>query len=39
MPLKQTPGVHLAIFAEDICLYAIDRKEDFAVRKLQRGLS
>jgi hypothetical protein len=28
----QTPGVHLALFAEDICLYATDCKEGF-VRK------
>jgi hypothetical protein len=35
----QTPGVHLALFADDACLYATDRKEVFVVRKLQRGLS
>jgi hypothetical protein len=35
----QTPGVHLAIFADDTCVYATDRKEDFIVRKFQRGLS
>jgi hypothetical protein len=35
----QTRGVHLALFADDTCLYATDRKEGFAVRKLQRGLS
>jgi hypothetical protein len=32
-------GVHLALFADDICLYATDRKVGFVVRKLQRGLS
>jgi retron-type reverse transcriptase len=35
----QTRGVHLALFADDTCLYATDRKEGFIVRKLQRGLS
>jgi hypothetical protein len=39
MPPAQTPGVYLALFADDTCLYATDRKEDFVVRKLQRGLS
>jgi hypothetical protein len=35
----QTHGVHLALFADDTCLYATDRKEGFVVRKLQRGLN
>jgi hypothetical protein len=35
----QTHGVRLALFAGDISLYAIDRKEGIVVRKLQRGLS
>jgi hypothetical protein len=35
----QTHGIHLALFAEDSCLYSADRKEVFTVRKLQRGLS
>jgi hypothetical protein len=35
----QTHGVHMALFADDTCLYATDRKEGFVVRKLQRGLS
>jgi hypothetical protein len=35
----QTHGVHLALITDDTCLYAIDRKENFVVRKLQRGLS
>jgi hypothetical protein len=35
----QTQGVQLALFADDTCLYASDRKEGFVVRKLQRGLS
>jgi hypothetical protein len=35
----QTHDVHLALFADDTCLYATDRKEGFVVRKLQRGIS
>jgi hypothetical protein len=35
----KTTGVYLFLFADDTCLYAIDRKEGFVVRKLQRGLS
>jgi hypothetical protein len=35
----QTPGVYLALFAEDTHLYGMDRKEGFVVRKLQGGRS
>jgi hypothetical protein len=35
----QTHGVHLALFADDTCLYATDRKEGFCGRKLERGLT
>jgi hypothetical protein len=35
----QARGVNLALFADDTCLYATDRKEGFIVRKLQRGPS
>jgi hypothetical protein len=35
----KTRGVNLALFADDTCLYATDRKDGFIVRKLQRGLS
>jgi hypothetical protein len=35
----QTPGVYLALFADDIYLYVTDRKVCFVVRKLQHGLS
>jgi hypothetical protein len=35
----QTQGVHLALFADNTCLYATDRKEGFIVRKFHRGLS
>jgi hypothetical protein len=34
----QTPGVNLALFADDTCLYATDRKEGYVLRKIQRGL-
>jgi hypothetical protein len=35
----QTPGVYLALFADNTCLYAIDCKESSVVRKSQHGLS
>jgi hypothetical protein len=35
----QTPGVHLACFADGTCLHAKDHEEGFVIRKLQRGLS
>jgi hypothetical protein len=35
----QSPGVNLALFADDICLYATDRKEGYVLRKIQRGLN
>jgi hypothetical protein len=35
----QTPGVFVALFAEDTRLYATDRKKGSIVRKLQRCLS
>jgi hypothetical protein len=35
----QTSGVHLALFADDTCTYAADRKESYVLRKLQRGLN
>jgi retron-type reverse transcriptase len=38
-PPPQTTGVYVALFTDDTCLYATDRKEGFVVRKLQRGLS
>jgi hypothetical protein len=34
----QTIGVNLALFADDTCLYAADRKEDYVLRKIERGL-
>jgi hypothetical protein len=36
---RQTPVIYIALFADDTCLYATDRKEGFVVRKPQRGLS
>jgi hypothetical protein len=35
----QTPGVYIALIADDTCMYATDRKKHFVVRKFQRGLS
>jgi hypothetical protein len=35
----QTHGVHLALFADDACLYATECKEGYVLRKLQRGLN
>jgi len=35
----QTPGTYLALFADDTCIYATDRKAGFVTRKLQRGLT
>jgi hypothetical protein len=34
----QTSGVNLALFADDACLYATDRKEGYVLRKIQHGL-
>jgi hypothetical protein len=33
----QSQRIHLALFADDTCLYATDRKEGFIIRKLQRA--
>jgi hypothetical protein len=35
----QTPGVSLALFADDTCLYATDRKEGYVLTKIQSGLN
>jgi hypothetical protein len=35
----QSPGVRLALFADDTCIYTTDRKEGYVLRKLQRGLT
>jgi hypothetical protein len=35
----QTPGVNVALFADDTCLYATDRKEGYFLRNIQRGLN
>jgi hypothetical protein len=32
-------GVHLALFADDTCLYATECKEGYVLRKLQGGLN
>jgi hypothetical protein len=36
--IPQTPGVNLALFADDTCPYATDHKEGYVLRKIQRGL-
>jgi hypothetical protein len=33
-----TPSFYLALFPDDTCLYAIECKEGYVLRKLQRGL-
>jgi hypothetical protein len=33
----QTIGVNLALFMDDICLYATESKEDYVLRTVQRG--
>jgi hypothetical protein len=38
-PPPQTTGVNLALFADDTCLYATERKEGYVLRKLQCGQS
>jgi hypothetical protein len=35
----QTPDVYLGVFPDDTCIYATDRKEDYFLMKLQRGLT
>jgi hypothetical protein len=42
MYINDTPqaiGAHLALFADDTCLYATEHKEGYVLRKLQRGLN
>jgi hypothetical protein len=33
------PGVHIALFPNDTCIYTTDRKKGYVLRKLQRGLT
>jgi hypothetical protein len=33
----QTPGVHLALFANDTCIYTPDRKDGYVLGKIQRS--
>jgi hypothetical protein len=35
----QTTGVNLALFADDTCLYATERKEGYVLINVQRGLN
>jgi hypothetical protein len=37
--VTQTPGVNLALFAADTCLYMTEHKEGYVLRKLQHGLN
>jgi hypothetical protein len=37
--MPQTIGVHLALFADDTCLYVIECKEGYVPRKHQCGLN
>jgi hypothetical protein len=42
MYVNDTPqaiGVHLALFADDTCLYTSKHKEGYVLRKLQCGLN
>jgi hypothetical protein len=42
MYINDTPqaiGVHLALFADDNCLYVTECKKGYVLRKLQRGLN
>jgi hypothetical protein len=36
---SQTFGINLALFADNICLYATDRKEGYILRKIQHRLN
>jgi hypothetical protein len=36
--IPQGIGVNLSLFTDDTCLYATERKEDYVLRKSQRGL-
>jgi hypothetical protein len=35
----QSPGVHLALFADGTCFFTTGRKEGYVLRKLERGLT
>jgi hypothetical protein len=35
----RTLGIHLALFGYDTCLYTTDRRDNYVLRKLQRGLN
>jgi hypothetical protein len=37
--VHQTTGGHVTLFTDNMCLYAIGRKEGYVLRKLQRGLT
>jgi hypothetical protein len=35
----QSPGIYLALFADDTCVYTTDKNEGYVFRKLQRGIT
>jgi hypothetical protein len=37
--IPATPGIHLALFADDTCVYATEKHERHVLNKLQRGLT
>jgi hypothetical protein len=37
--IPRTPGVHLALFADDTCIYTTDGNKNYVIRKFQRGLN
>jgi hypothetical protein len=37
--ISRTPRIHLALFADDTCIYTTDLNENYVIRKLQRGLN
>jgi hypothetical protein len=37
--IPRISGVHMALFADDTCIYTTDRNENYVKRKLQRGLN
>jgi len=37
--IPHTLGVQLALFADDMCIYATENREGCVLRKLQRGLT
>jgi hypothetical protein len=36
--MPQTPGVYLGFLADDTCIYELDCKEGYVLRRLKQGL-